>query len=228
MKAFGSLDELYGISARVAHLKLRGAATLGARLARASRVGVPRAAPDAHRLRPAARRRGRRTCAPSSRICRASAGLYDRLGFGPFLRRQGERLAQLPLPDRQSAAGMEAFAVIAGVAIAEHRTAARACRDGTERAVAGGSINAATAGGRGETPLFVKVARSRALRGARGRGRRTRRARAAHTPCVCRGCSPCGSAGRAPSSRSNGSSRGRPDARRASAASARSSPRSIA
>jgi hypothetical protein len=26
----------------------------------------------------------------------ALARLYDRLGFGPFLRRQGERLAQLP------------------------------------------------------------------------------------------------------------------------------------
>jgi hypothetical protein len=26
----------------------------------------------------------------------ALAELYDRLGFGPFLRRQGERLAQLP------------------------------------------------------------------------------------------------------------------------------------
>jgi hypothetical protein len=26
----------------------------------------------------------------------ALAGLYDHLGFGPFLRRQGERLAQLP------------------------------------------------------------------------------------------------------------------------------------
>jgi hypothetical protein len=24
-------------------------------------------------------------------------GLYDELGFGPFLRRQGERLVQLPL-----------------------------------------------------------------------------------------------------------------------------------
>ena len=26
----------------------------------------------------------------------ALSTLYDRLGFGPFLRRQGERLAQLP------------------------------------------------------------------------------------------------------------------------------------
>ncbi len=26
----------------------------------------------------------------------ALCGLYDQLGFGPFLRRQGERLAQLP------------------------------------------------------------------------------------------------------------------------------------
>ena len=56
MKAFGSLDALYGDLARVARLKLRGAASLPARLAE----------------------------------------LYDRLGFGPFLRRQGERLAHLP------------------------------------------------------------------------------------------------------------------------------------
>jgi hypothetical protein len=27
----------------------------------------------------------------------ALTGFYDRLGFGPFLRRQSERLAQLPL-----------------------------------------------------------------------------------------------------------------------------------
>jgi hypothetical protein len=27
----------------------------------------------------------------------ALSSLYDELGFGPFLRRQGERLAQLPL-----------------------------------------------------------------------------------------------------------------------------------
>jgi hypothetical protein len=26
----------------------------------------------------------------------ALSDLYDRLGFGPFLRRQGERLAQIP------------------------------------------------------------------------------------------------------------------------------------
>jgi len=30
---------------------------------------------------------------------RALDALYDELGFGPFLRRQGERLAQLPLVD---------------------------------------------------------------------------------------------------------------------------------
>jgi hypothetical protein len=27
----------------------------------------------------------------------ALGGLYDHLGFGPFLRRQGDRLAQLPM-----------------------------------------------------------------------------------------------------------------------------------
>jgi 5'-3' exonuclease len=96
MKAFGSLDELYGDLARVARLKLRGAGTLGARLSEhresvylarsltriacdlplgVSAAGLSRRLPDLAGL----------------------AELYDRLGFGPFLRRQGERLAQLPM-----------------------------------------------------------------------------------------------------------------------------------
>ncbi len=103
MKAFGSLDELYGDLGGVAHLKLRGAASLGARLAehrervylarRLTRIacdlqlgvaadGLRRRLPDLPRL----------------------GELYDRLGFGPFLRRQGERLAQLPT-GQASAAG---------------------------------------------------------------------------------------------------------------------------
>jgi DNA polymerase-1 len=95
MRAFGSLDELYGDLAGVARLKLRGAASLGARLAE-------------HRERVyIARRLTRITC--DLRLGVAAEGLrrrlpdmprvaelYDRLGFGPFLRRQSERLAQLP------------------------------------------------------------------------------------------------------------------------------------
>jgi DNA polymerase-1 len=95
MKAFGSLDELYGDLARVARLPLRGAATLGVRLA-AHRESVY-----------LARRLTRIACDLSLGVTAkalqrrapdlpALAGLYDRLGFGPYLRRQGERLSQLP------------------------------------------------------------------------------------------------------------------------------------
>ncbi|MBS0365780.1 MAG: exodeoxyribonuclease IX [Proteobacteria bacterium] len=94
MKAFGSLEDLYGDLPGVAQLKLRGAGTLAARLTehretvflarRLTRIrcdlslgvdrdGLKRRAPDLPAL----------------------SGLYDQLGFGPFLRRQGERLAQL-------------------------------------------------------------------------------------------------------------------------------------
>jgi DNA polymerase-1 len=93
MRKFGSLDELYANIGRVAALGLRGGSALGERLAahrdsvflarRLTRIvcdlplGV--AAPD---LKPRA---------PDL----ASLGvLYDRLGFGPLLRRQGERLAE--------------------------------------------------------------------------------------------------------------------------------------
>jgi 5'-3' exonuclease len=96
MKAFDSLDDLYANLGRVVGLKLRGARTLSDRLhehresvflARRlthitcdMQLGV-----DVEGLR------RRRPDAP------ALTDLYDRLGFGPFLRRQGERLAQIPL-----------------------------------------------------------------------------------------------------------------------------------
>jgi 5'-3' exonuclease len=96
MKAFGSLDEIFADLGRVAQLKCRGAGTLARRLTEhrealyLSRrlthiacdvklnVGIDellRAPPDMPAL----------------------SGLYDELGFGPFLRRQGERLSQLPV-----------------------------------------------------------------------------------------------------------------------------------
>jgi len=95
MKAFDSLDELYADLERVARLPLRGAATLGVRLA-------------AHRESVYLARQLTRIACDLSLGVSASAlqrrlpdlpalgELYDRLGFGPFLRRQGERLAQLP------------------------------------------------------------------------------------------------------------------------------------
>jgi 5'-3' exonuclease len=95
MKTFGSLDELYADLPRVADLPLRGAATLGARLA-THRESVFRA-----------RQLTRIACdlslgAGAGALRRqlpdlpAISEFYDRLGFGPFLRRQAERLAQMP------------------------------------------------------------------------------------------------------------------------------------
>jgi DNA polymerase-1 len=95
MKAFGSLDELYADLARVARLPLRGAATLGARLA-AHRESVYLARRLTHiacDLSLGVSASALRRRAPD---LAALGGLYDRLGFGPYLRRQGERLAQLP------------------------------------------------------------------------------------------------------------------------------------
>ena len=95
MKAFASLDELYGDLTRVQELKIRGAGTLARRLAE-------------HRERVyLSRQLTRIAChlelgAGSEELRRRMPdlpgmhGLYDQLGFGPFLRRQGERLAQLP------------------------------------------------------------------------------------------------------------------------------------
>ena len=95
MKAFASLDELYEDLDGVAHLKIRGAGTLGARLAEHREAVF------------LARRLTRISCDLPLGI--GSAGLarrkpdlpglgrlYDVLGFGPFLRQQGARLAQLP------------------------------------------------------------------------------------------------------------------------------------
>jgi len=95
MKAFGSLDELYADLTAVAHLKLRGAGTLGARLSEHRESvylarSLTRIACD---LRLEFGAAGLRRQVPDMP---ALAELYDRLGFGPFLRRQGERLAQLP------------------------------------------------------------------------------------------------------------------------------------
>jgi DNA polymerase-1 len=96
MKAFASLDDLYADLGRVTGLKLRGARTLRDRL---------------HEHRDSvflARRLTRITCDMQLSVdieglrrrlpdAPALAELYDRLGFGPFLRRQSERLAQLPV-----------------------------------------------------------------------------------------------------------------------------------
>jgi 5'-3' exonuclease len=95
MKAFASLDELYADLSGVARLKLRGAGTLGERLSvhRDSVYLARRLTHIACDLRLGVEPEGLARRAPD---LPALAHLYDRLGFGPFLRRQGERLAQLP------------------------------------------------------------------------------------------------------------------------------------
>ena len=95
MKAFGSLDGLYADLERVALLKLRGAGTLGARLSehRESVYLARRLTHIACDLQIGVATEGLRRRAPDMP---ALSGFYDELGFGPLLRRQGERLAQLP------------------------------------------------------------------------------------------------------------------------------------
>ena len=94
MRAFGSIDELYAGLGRVGSLGLRGARELRERL---------REHRDAVYL---ARRLTRIVCdmpleasaeqlRPRAPDLDALTSLYDRLGFGPLLRRQGERLAAL-------------------------------------------------------------------------------------------------------------------------------------
>jgi DNA polymerase-1 len=93
LRKFGSLDELYADIGRVAVLGLRGGAALGERLA-AHREAVF-----------LARRLTSIVCdmqlgvtasdlRPQTPNLAALGSLYDRLGFGPLLRRQGERLAE--------------------------------------------------------------------------------------------------------------------------------------
>jgi DNA polymerase-1 len=95
MKAFASLDDLYGDLERVARLKLRGAGTLGARLA-AHRESVYLARRLTHISRDVPLPAGLECLMRRAPDLKGLAGLYDRLGFGPFLRAQGARLAQLP------------------------------------------------------------------------------------------------------------------------------------
>ena len=96
MQEFASLDDMYADLARVAALKLRGAKTLCDKLREYRESAF------------LARRLTRITCDMDLGVgteglrrqrpdVSALGGLYDRLGFGPFLRRQGERLAQLPV-----------------------------------------------------------------------------------------------------------------------------------
>jgi DNA polymerase I len=96
MKAFRSLEDMYEGLERVAQLKMRGAASLAGKLS-AHREAVflsrqlTRIACD---LKLDVDADGLRRRIPN---LAALGDLYDELGFGPFLRRQSERLVQLPL-----------------------------------------------------------------------------------------------------------------------------------
>jgi len=96
MKAFESLDQMYGDLPRVAQLKLRGAGTLAQKLTehRESVFLSRQLTRIACDLKLGTDAEGLRRRMPN---LAALDGLYDELGFGPFLRRQGERLVQLPL-----------------------------------------------------------------------------------------------------------------------------------
>jgi|SRR5882757_136019 len=96
MKAFASLDHLYADLDRVPGLKLRGARTLSDKL-REHRDSVFLARKLTHitcDMQLGVHIEGLRRRLPDAL---ALSDLYDRLGFGPFLRRQSERLAQLPV-----------------------------------------------------------------------------------------------------------------------------------
>jgi 5'-3' exonuclease len=96
MKAFASLDHLYADLDRIPGLKLRGARTLSDKL-RQHRDSVFLARKLTHitcDMQLGVDIEGLRRRLPDAP---ALGALYDRLGFGPFLRRQSERLAQLPV-----------------------------------------------------------------------------------------------------------------------------------
>ena len=96
MQEFASLDELYGDLDRVHGLKMRGAVALGARL-REHREAVYLArqlTAIACDMPLGLGRDGVRRRLPD---LPALASFYDTQQFGPYLRKQGERLAQLPL-----------------------------------------------------------------------------------------------------------------------------------
>jgi 5'-3' exonuclease len=96
MKAFGSLDEIFEDLGRVAQLKCRGAGTLAQRLTehRESLYLSRRLTHIACDVKLDAGIESLRRASPD---LPALSGLYDQLGFGPFLRRQSQRLAQLPV-----------------------------------------------------------------------------------------------------------------------------------
>jgi 5'-3' exonuclease len=96
MKHFASLDEIYSDLERVAELKMRGAAAIGARLRehREAAYLARQLTGIACDMPLEVGEDGLRRRLPD---VAALNTFYDLQGFGPMLRRQSERLAQLPL-----------------------------------------------------------------------------------------------------------------------------------
>ena len=94
MRAFGSLDELFAGLGRVPSLGLRGGRELRERL-REHREAVYLARRLTRIVCDMPLEAGPEDLRPRVPDLAALGSLYDRLGFGPLLRRQGERLAAL-------------------------------------------------------------------------------------------------------------------------------------
>ena len=96
MQEFASLDELYGDLERVNGMKMRGAEALGERL-REHREAVYRARQLTAIMCQVPLGVGTDGVRRRLPDLAALASFYDVQQFGPFLRKQGERLAQLPV-----------------------------------------------------------------------------------------------------------------------------------
>jgi DNA polymerase I len=96
MREFASLEELYSGLGRVASLRLRGQQSICERLRehREAAFLARRLTTISCDLPLGVEPEGLRRRLPD---LKGLSRLYDRLGFGPFLRRQGERLAALPV-----------------------------------------------------------------------------------------------------------------------------------
>jgi DNA polymerase-1 len=95
MKHFASLDELYSGLDRIGTLKIRGAAAIGERL-REHREAAYLARQLTAIVCDMPLQVGAQDLRRRAPDLRALTAFYDLQGFGPMLRRQSERLAQLP------------------------------------------------------------------------------------------------------------------------------------
>lgn len=104
MKEFASLDELYERIERVMEMKMRGAGALGEKL-KEHREAVYRARQLTAIACDVPLEMGMEGVRRRVPDLAAVARFYDHHGFGPFLRKQAERLAQLPTNNGPTTAG---------------------------------------------------------------------------------------------------------------------------